>query len=498
MLCKDPISYYDYLMQTDLSQCILNDNVTSGILISAQPASDTNVRCTGIPITTVSSSTNNTNSHTTGSAKSQLFVERRIWNSVQYPKGRAVIQIRADAVGDGSSSLIVSNNHHSEQLQKPTFSTSIQVTKELSLFASVNTYGHGWMGSHWDHTFYNVINYNKENEIEKEERYQQRDLYEGLDTMNRNDVNFKIGAWVPFQLNRDTIIAIPCTNNNSNKNKQQLFHGYAAINMLGATGAIHTSIQNKNGTNPYSYGTDTSSLVLQTRKYFSINLNDADRPPLQITIEKDDTTGNSTLSLTQIFTFDRYQYNPINTRIPKIRNTLAWTARLTSTPPSPGNTGINMNDDSKNDDYSNDNTEMSLGIAWQLNRSIAFKAILFPQKSAMTAAVLLKRWKQPRITTGIIKKFDFNINTASSITSGWGIGIEFEVGDYSRNPQSYYYNYHPNISSSSNYNYRQLNVDNDDNPSNNADRFVDDDSGEEDYPPTRAALPTNIEDRFTT
>jgi hypothetical protein len=50
-------------------------------------------------------------------------------------------------------------------------------------------------------------------------------------------------------------------------------------------------------------------------------------PPLQITLQKsnDDTT---TLALSQILTFDRYQMNPIEDRAPKIRNTVGWTGQF--------------------------------------------------------------------------------------------------------------------------------------------------------------------------
>ena len=64
--------------------------------------------------------------------------------------------------------------------------------------------------------------------------------------MNREDINIKIGTWIPLQI--------------MNQQKQQIsskryMNGYAAINMLGATAAIHTAMSI-----PSSYNTNIDEL----------------------------------------------------------------------------------------------------------------------------------------------------------------------------------------------------------------------------------------------
>lgn len=555
------ISYIDYLHETDLSQCILKDHLYPGICISTQPSSLTNIVCSCqyiLPTTTSTTSTSTastttkqqpvSSSSTFSIPRSQLFIEKHL---IPFHNQKISIQLLAEAGGGDNDGSISSNTD-------PSISASWNISKGFTLFTNMNTSGNGWIGSHWDTTFHLLKNdissknnhteelqYNEYNNNENSlfdasstsssSTRLEKNVYEGLDTMNREDINIKIGTWIPLQIKQQ-----------QNQISKRYMNGYAAVNMLGATAAIHTAMSIPSS---LSNSTNIDELDIRTRKYFSININDIDRPPLQITLEHDrmnhtTTTNNTTtianynnsnirlidqshISISQVFTFDRNQYNPIDQSIPKVRNTIAWTARLSSTQYAPITTLLSStNDDdlylndyssfdssTKNENNNNNNpsslnspyrriNEMSLGMAWQINRSVAFKCIICPQQNALTTAIILKRWKQPRITCSFIKTWNITTNTNRttnimnnssplvSLLSGWGIGIELEAGDYCNNPEAYYYNYHPNakqitntISSSLSERPQDDNVNNNNNNS----------SSIEGFPQTKATLPTNIE-----
>ena len=178
------------------------------------------------------------------------------------------------------------------------------------------------------------------------------------------------------------------------------------------------------------------------RSYFSANLNDVDQPPLQITLEhlhsSDHTVGSSSiLCLSQVLAFDRWQLNPMEDRSPKVRNTVAWTVRVENC--DAPTTASSWEDRSAHDDESTPprQNRMSLGAAWQINRGLAVKAVL-EEHGVLTGAVLLKRWKQPRLTCSLLGSFDRTRGLRFL-----GVGLELETGNLETNPEAYYYNHHP-------------------------------------------------------
>ena len=105
-------------------------------------------------------------------------------------------------------------------------------------------------------------------------------------------------------------------------------------------------------------------------------------------------------------------------------------------------------------------SRVSLGLVWQLNRNVAFKAVLYPTTSSdlnesshtlsqpssysnnnqhgitqMTTAILLKRWSYPRITCSILHQWRFHNNSVTNHNRIFptvqfaGIGIDIETGD---------------------------------------------------------------------
>ena len=248
-------------------------------------------------------------------------------------------------------------------------------------------------------------------------------------------------------------------------------NGCASVSLLGATAAVQGSIplSMTNG----SDGTFVSGRInhnkyyCKTSSYFSTNINDeaTNRSPIQLTIHQQNQFGPtttsiiSTISASQIITFQRYHFNIVDEyRVPYVHNTLAWTIQMESLSSSESTSSFaafSSAEDSgehnnKNDDgiLKNRMNRVSLGLAWQLNRNVALKAVWYPQQSSShfnenlqspssdgmtaTTAILFKRWYYPRITCSILHKWSFYDPTKNKIvaTSQFaGIGIDIETGD---------------------------------------------------------------------
>ena len=154
--------------------------------------------------------------------------------------------------------------------------------------------------------------------------------------------------------------------------------------------------------------------AIQTRSYLSLDLTDKDDepqsgPPLQLLLERTSggSAARSAMSLSQTLNFDRYQLNPLEDRALKVRNSLAWAICM-----------------ERADDQNG--MDVSMAAAWQLNRSVAFKAVLRPQQ--VRTAILLKRWAQPRVTCSILHRCDWGSSSSSPEFSFLGVGIELETG----------------------------------------------------------------------
>jgi len=224
-------------------------------------------------------------------------------------------------------------------------------------------------------------------------------------------------------------------------------NGYASLQALGATAAVQVRLPANN-------------LEPTTKSYFSINLTEdrtktpaaadapsdgatggsgsdaaaggAVGPPLIVTLERDDSVpATAAISLSQVVTFDRYQFNPMEDRAPYVRNTAAWTVRMERSD-STDNRGSSSGDGG--DD--NGTTQFMVGGAWQINRGLAVKAVL--RESQLTTAVLLKRWRQPRCAFSFLFRHDLASSAPSSSHSSnrvasiaprfVGIGVEIETG----------------------------------------------------------------------
>jgi hypothetical protein len=247
---------------------------------------------------------------------------------------------------------------------------------------------------------------------------------------------------------------------------------YAAADFLGSTAAFQVQ-----GRLPSPDAGPSSSMPqLQTRTYFSINLADdhhrskaagSGSPPLVVTLERSggndtgryyssDSSGEvvSSMSLSQVLHLDRYQVNPLEDRAPKIRNTLGWTIRLervaaASAPYSSSNSGPFLSHDeaySATTVATTTSTRLAVGGAWQINRAVAVKAVANPD--AFTAALILRRWKEPRVTCSLLFRNQLNQDgfglSSPSSSSAWrprfvGVGLQVETGDQLYHGGSYHY-----------------------------------------------------------
>jgi hypothetical protein len=120
------------------------------------------------------------------------------------------------------------------------------------------------------------------------------------------------------------------------------------------------------------------------------------------------------MAVSQVFTFDRYQFNPMEDRAPSVRNTLGWTIRMEQQHPPPGKEETAA-------------PKMQAGLAWQINRNVAWKLVATPTEGSIQTALLLRQWQQPRITASILLT---HLDKRHGLAAGWlfaGIGFEMEA-----------------------------------------------------------------------
>ena len=260
-------------------------------------------------------------------------------------------------------------------------------------------------------------------------------------TSTTDAIHVQIGSWAPLQWNNKSMTprkssVIPQYQPQPSKNgftaalpnwmrSPQHVHGFLSIDMLGSTTAVETT-----------WNTDT--FETEVSKYFSIRLDGpvdgggvsdestTASPPLWLTM-----TSNSKLSainISQLLSFDRVNLNPLDTRAPRVRNTFGWTVQVEKP---------FMND---SDSLQVLPSQVSVAAAWQYNRVLAFKVVgtscpgnidstlgggrnSGKRNYSCTLGVLLKRWKQPRLTCSFLGRFDFQTQTSSFV----GVGLELET-----------------------------------------------------------------------
>jgi hypothetical protein len=178
---------------------------------------------------------------------------------------------------------------------------------------------------------------------------------------------------------------------------------YASVHYLGATTAVETTL-------PLDHGLDVKPhYPLATKTYFHMDLS-GEGPPIRVSLYRDDVT--SAASVSQILYFDRYQFNPAEDRSDTVRNAAAWTVRLARR-----NDSVQQQQQSATSATASSSSVVQAAGQWQINRGVAVKAAIDTDLS-VTGAIILKRWKQPRIACSFL----------FSNKSFLGIGFELETG----------------------------------------------------------------------
>ena len=174
--------------------------------------------------------------------------------------------------------------------------------------------------------------------------------------------------------------------------------GHASLQLSDCTVAMETKVP-------------LETLEPQVSYHISANLNAQGGPPLIVSMLK--TPTRSSMNLSQVATFDRLVVNALEVRCPKIRNSFGWAVQMEK-------------------QHDKEHAQLMAGLAWQINRGIGVKVVA-NNNSGVTAALLLKRWKQPRVLCSLLAG-----------TSGpgkdvqLGISLELETGPSS--PLQDYYN----------------------------------------------------------
>ena len=144
-------------------------------------------------------------------------------------------------------------------------------------------------------------------------------------------------------------------------------------------------------------------------------------PPLWLTLKQLKPVGQDntkwTLNLSQILTFDRYVWNVMEERAPKVRQILGWSLQMDTTTST---------------DEKTPETKWSVGTTWQVNRGLAFKGVMTTSNMsplALQYGIIMKRWMQPRATLSILSQFEF----ATKKSSFLGFGLELEASPFTLN-----------------------------------------------------------------
>lgn len=260
----------------------------------------------------------------------------------------------------------------------PTLSLGYQMTPGWLLYAHLGA-GHGWLGTHLDVTL-----------NQREPAYPSSPMNQA-DQPPDQSMRMRLGSWVPSSVKPKRIRTLA-----EAPSLIDAVLGYAAIDFLGSTAGVEVELP-------------MSSLQPSTKSFFSMNLTGDEGPPLTIALSRVDQSPSSSLSamsLSQVVHFDRFQLNPMEDRAPRIRNTLAWTLRM---------------EQQVHDTESS--TRLMLGGAWQINRGLALKAVI-DQQGGVTSAVILKRWKHPRVSCSVLCR-QANVRSSPGFL---GIGLEIETG----------------------------------------------------------------------
>lgn len=257
----------------------------------------------------------------------------------------------------------------------PTLAAALIVTPSLKLSSKMDAQGAGWLACQYRTSVKadNVFPY----------------FSPRKDTLSsQHRLHFHFGTW--FDLDASKGWKITTTNISA-------ANAYASLQVPGCILAAQGRLPNT-----YEQLPDLS--------YFASADLTTDGPPLTVTLIK--TPHASSLGFSQTIQWDRWVLNPVEVTCPKIRNTLCWTVELETTK----QIGNDANKDART-------SVPKAGMVWQFNRGIAFKVVAQP---TLTGAIIVKRWKQPKIVCSVLFGQGPSFGRALEFQ---GLGLQLEIGD---------------------------------------------------------------------
>lgn len=261
-----------------------------------------------------------------------------------------------------SNRLKLDISYHSHQFPADVAAT-LMLADNLKLSSQIDLDGRGWLACQF---FTQVNNFFLPKPSEIDEYYKNNPFQDkGYDVQDDRKLNLHFGSWADIQVPKEGLSlsepmrTIPAA------------HAYASLQVPGCLLAVEGTIPT------------TTDKLPQLSYYVAVDMN-SEGPPMAVTLYK--SPKSSGMGLSQVFSWDRVSLNPFETRAPMIRNTLAWTVELVK---------------KKKEQSANAAAQPQAGVVWQLNRAVALKATATTQEGLSTALVL-KHWKQPRITCACI------------------------------------------------------------------------------------------------
>lgn len=296
----------------------------------------------------------------------------------------------------------------------PSLLTHWRVIPGFSIRAAANQEGQGWMSS--------IFSYSTNDVSLVGATWLPLELTT-LSAMSRNyksfstsDTSLEAPAVQPGKMNSgltdDNSVVSSTMQPTFNNMAQALPHltTFGAIRLANMTGAVESKIT-------------TETMNVQNQYYFTLNYAEDDSgPPLQLTLQA--TPEKSALALSQILTFDRIQVNPVEDRASKVRNTVGWTVQLETERTGSASNSLDAKKSSSNGTTNRALSKATMAAAWQVNRAVALKAVLHPQDSNLDMALILKRWRQPRVTCSLLARHSWSTNTTRFL----GLSVELETG----------------------------------------------------------------------
>lgn len=262
----------------------------------------------------------------------------------------------------------------------------------IHMVGNVNAKGMGWIGCN-----VNAIEWFREKTAAARKRSQQAQYYRNnpfADDTSQDSFNaiqnLQFGTSVILQQQQASSNTTRIAASSSPVQVKSVL-GHASMQVAACTVATEAQVP-----------MDETLLDPQVSLHVSANLNTKQQgPPLIVTMTN--TPEKSIMNLSQVLTFDRIVMNALETRCPRIRNTFGWAVQM---------------EKYKDEDAA----QLVAGLAWQINRGVAVKIVAKSNSGVVTGALVLKRWKQPRVLCSLLAG-----TTCAGKNVHLGIGLELET-----------------------------------------------------------------------